>query len=147
MGAIGAGIQVDHSHPGIDQPGVLPGAYVLSIPAAAGEQPVITPSSSALQPVSQSFPRGLRDLERHGPTGLLLDDRRPLPNDAALSNIAQTEFYQITAPQLGVQCDVEHREISCRSNGLQVLTDRPDVLWLKWGLRTGHSTSVPGFAG
>ena len=94
MGAIGAGIQVDHSHPGIDQPGVLPGAYVLSIPAAAGEQPVITPSSSALQPVSQSFPRGLRDLERHGPTGLLLDDRRPLPNDAALSNIAQTEFYR-----------------------------------------------------
>ena len=54
MGAIGAGIQVDHSHPGIDQPGVLPGAYVLSIPAAAGEQPVVTPSSSALQSVAKA---------------------------------------------------------------------------------------------
>ena len=109
VGTVGAWVQVDHSHPGIDEASILPGAYVLSISAATREQPVVASSPSALQPLSQRIPRSLCDLERHRATGLLLDNRRSLSNDAALSDITEPKLHQVTAPQFGVQRDVEHR--------------------------------------
>lgn len=72
---VGSWLQFAHSDPPVDQPGVLARADVTAQPAAAGKQPIVSPSSAPLQPRSESLSRRIRNLERHGPACLLLNHR------------------------------------------------------------------------
>jgi hypothetical protein len=54
----------------------------------------------------------LGDLERNRTSGLLLNDGGAVAERPAGRDVADSEFHQITAPQLGVDRTVEEGEIS-----------------------------------
>jgi len=59
----------------------------------------------------QRFSGRLRDFERNGSPGLLLNDCLALTNNASLGDIGEPQLDEVAAPELCVQRRVEHRQI------------------------------------
>ena len=53
-----------------------------------------------------------RNLELHWPAGLLLDYRRSIANPPACAHILDLEPNEVAAPQLAVNGQIEHRQVS-----------------------------------
>jgi len=79
---------------------------------AAREQEILWPEPGLLDPGLQRVPAGLRDLELDRPLRLLLQDDRPGRDLVAVADIADLEIDEVTAAQLAVDAEVEHRELS-----------------------------------
>src|ERR1700674_5725890 len=70
--------------------------------------------------------RLLRHFEPHGSAGLLLPDSCSIDRASTRCNILDLESDDIAAPQLAVDGEVEHRQVSGTPVNLELGTDRPD---------------------
>jgi hypothetical protein len=75
VGPIRPRFEVDHGDPTAHQSGVLPRADMLARSASTWKQPVVQSPAANCQPGGQRVSRRVRNLERDGPAGLLLDPR------------------------------------------------------------------------
>lgn len=115
MCAVRTGVEIDHTNPAVDEARVLACSDMPAGIAAAWEQPIVRPLAPEFKPVRQRVSRRLCDLERYGPTGLLLDDGGALSNDTSVGNVREPQLDEAAAPELCIQRGVEHRQISDRS--------------------------------
>ncbi len=60
-----------------------------------------------------------------------------------MRHIAHPQADEITAAQFAVDCQIEHREISCRMRVLQVNPDSPDVSLFEGWFLTDKLAFVP----
>lgn len=89
----------------------------------------------------------LRDLELHGPAGLLLDDNAARLYVSAGRHIANLQPDEVAAPELAVDCEVEEDERPHFAFNLEPYPARPDLVhfqrWLLTGQLAGGQTSRP----
>ena len=84
----------------------------------------------------------IRQLKRHWPAGLVLDDRCPHPHGSTEHDIAPTKPDEITTRSLAIDCEMEHRPLSHASVVPQSCPDRPDVTRLQWWFRTYDAPGI-----
>lgn len=63
-----------------------------------------------------------------------------------MGDVVHAQVDEIAAPQLAVDGQIEHGEVTDRMGILQVDADGPDVLRLERGLLADELSLVPGFA-
>jgi hypothetical protein len=97
----------------------------------AGEQPIVSLETFALNPSGNRSPRLFGDFELDGPSGLLLKDHHP-PFDAARGKqIRDTQPDEIATAELAVQGKVEEGQVAGLMGNLQANSDSPNVEWLE----------------
>lgn len=104
-------------------------------------------SAADCQPGGQRVSRRVRNLERDGPAGLLLDHRRALAQGTAWSDVADSEPHEIATAQFRVDAAVEQGEVAYPTSRLQLLTDRPHVPGLAGRLGSYDATRDPRCGG
>ena len=113
---------------------------------ATREQIPTTPSAEHRQPVADRGSGLLRDLKLHRPAGLLLDDHRSIANSAADEHVIDPQPDEITAPELAVDRQIEHRKIAPALFHFRADSDRPNVFRLQRTLLADQAPFVPGIA-
>jgi hypothetical protein len=96
----------------MDDAGVLPRRQVWLSPQTAREQISALASNEADEPLANSSTGLLGNLELHRPAGLLLNDGRAIANSPTSEHVIDPQVDEIAAPQLAVDRQIEHREIS-----------------------------------
>ena len=110
--------------------------------APAGEEPVASSQPAETQPRRERLPSRFSQLEGNWPASLLLNDCGAEPDRVAEVDIENAQANEVTASQLAVDCDIEHRKVANAALVLQPGPDSPNVLWLKRRLRSNDSTVV-----
>jgi hypothetical protein len=95
------------------------------------------------QPIPDCRSGLFSDLELDRPTGLLLDDRRPILHPAADAHIANSEPHEVAAPELTVDREVEEGEVAFALFKLEPNADRPDISGSQRALLTDETALVP----
>ena len=109
MRAICRAIEPGAVRPSMDDAGVLPRRQVRLSPQTAWEQILSPCATETGQPISDSASGLLGNFELNRSARLLLDYRRSIANPPARAHVVDNE---VAAPQLGVNGETEHREIT-----------------------------------
>jgi hypothetical protein len=126
-----------------DQAGVLAGAQVSTAAGSTGKQPVIVSRAADREPCRQRFTRRFGDFKWNRATGLLLDHRCALAQDAAGRDVADPQLDEIATTKLGVDSAVEERQVANPVAGFELLTDAPYVLRFQRRLRADDPPTIP----
>jgi hypothetical protein len=100
--------------------------------------------ASGFDVVVDCLPCLLRQLKPDWPTGFLLANCRAIDCIPTRCNILDTKCDDIAAPQLAVDCEIEHRQVAYPPVHLQPGTDRPDMLRPQRRLLADELAVVPG---
>ena len=95
------------------------------------------------QPLADSAARLLSDLELHRPAGLFLDHCGSIANSPADEHVIYRQQYEVTAPELAVDRQIEHREIALSALQLEADSNRPNILRLQGTLLADQASFVP----
>src|SRR5215212_3574861 len=90
----------------------------------------------ALHPRSDGATCLLRDFKLHWSCCLLLKDHDPALYATRREQVRYPQPYQVTATQLAVERQIEHRKIACPAANLQAHADAPHVDRLECELRS-----------
>ena len=104
--------QSDGCNPLINQLSILPSAQMSVAIYPAWEGIVINSAATTLEPCHQASSYVASQFELNRPVRLWLDDSRASPDLTAGNQVADLEFYQVTAAQLAVDGEVEQRSVS-----------------------------------
>jgi hypothetical protein len=96
----------------MDDAGVLPRRQVWLSPQTAWKQISALASIEGGEPLANSSAGLLGNLELHRPAGLLLNDGRTISNSPTSEHVIDPQTDEIAAPQLAVDPQIEHREIT-----------------------------------
>jgi hypothetical protein len=96
----------------MDDAGVLPRRQVRLSPQTAWEQISPLARVDGGEPLAYSNAGLFGDFELNRSAGLLLDYRRSIANPPACAHILDLEPNEVAAPQLAVNGQIEHREIT-----------------------------------
>src|SRR5208283_5651917 len=116
MRSIGSAVQPGARYPFAR---VLPGRNMWSAFEATREQILRNFHASVIQPSLDSRAGLLRQLELHGEPGLFLDHDGTIPCSAADADVLHLQAHQIAAPQLAIDAQVEHGQVSLAALELQ----------------------------
>jgi hypothetical protein len=98
------------------------------------------------QPLADSTPSLLGDLEPHRPAGLFLDHRRSIANSPAGAHVIDPQPNEVAPPELAINGQIEHRKIALAPLHLEANTNGPDIPWLQRALLADQTPPVPGVA-
>jgi hypothetical protein len=128
----------------MDDAGILSRGNVRLLPESAREKvAVAAKGTEAGQPVCNRCSGRLSDLELNRPTGFLLDYRRSITHPAARTHIIDLQPNEVTAPELAVDSEVEHRQVTLAVLQLQPDAYRPDILRLQRALLADQAALIP----
>lgn len=103
--------------------------------------------ASRLDPVAQRSSCRLGDLELNWALRLVLHDACTRVDAVAVSDVANMQADQIAAAKLGVDGEIEERQVSRLAAELQAYADGPDVGEAERGPLAREFALVPGFVG
>jgi hypothetical protein len=98
-----------------------------------------------LEPSQDRCSRGFGQLELDWSLCLALYNHGTGKHLVPVRDVAHAQADQIATPQLTIDCQVEHGEISNSMALLEGKPDRPDILGLEWWLLTDKLSFVPRF--
>jgi hypothetical protein len=98
------------------------------------------------EPSRDSLSRSLDDLEADRFTRLALDDRSAVLDLSGSIDVSDLQFYQVAAPQLAVDGEIEKRQLSYLLGNLKTHSDCPDVFRRKRSLLADDPSLVPSWA-
>src|SRR5215467_6034624 len=136
MGAEQFGIETNAHEPIRKKSRILAGRDAPSCTTVAGEEEFTQLLSRDLQIVVDRFASLVRQLELDRTSRLLLPNRRPIDGVSPRGDIVHLKGNDITAAQLAVDGQVEHRQVSGATLYLQSRPYRPDVFRSERRLRT-----------
>jgi hypothetical protein len=99
-----------------------------------------------LDPARHSLSGLFGDLELYGSLGLLLHDDGPSGHAISVRDVSDAQLHEITGPELTVDGEVEHGELSGAFPKLKANADGPDILEAQRRLLTNELALVPRFA-
>src|SRR5690348_11965387 len=143
MSAVGRAIEADLSNPAVNDPRVLPGGKVRRGMHSAWKQKCIVMQVCGLDPLADRLTRQVSDLELNRPLGLLLHDHRSRCDLATVGHDENAKLYEITGTGLGIDRQIEQRQVADPTPQLQTNADRPDVAQLQWCLLANELALVP----
>jgi hypothetical protein len=126
--------QPDPSDPLIDQPRILPCAQMVGVVIAARKGVVVERPAAVPQSGGDTGPRGLKQFELNGPSGLLLHYGNPQPHPATADEIADPNFDDVTAPQLAVYGEIKQSAVTQPPLPLKPKSNGPYLLRLERSL-------------
>jgi len=138
------GVEADGCHPARNKPSILPVRQAAVAITTAGEKKLARFLASGFDVVVHGLSRLLRQLKPDGPTGLLLPHRRAIDGIPTRCNVLDPKGDDIAAPQLAVDCEIEHRQVAGPPVHLQSGTDRPNMFGRNGGF---WPMSLPLFQG
>jgi hypothetical protein len=109
----------------------------------AWESEVVECAAATLKPSQDARAGRFKKLELDGATCLSLDDGGPGADPPATDEVANSDLHDVTAAQLAVDREVEHRSISDPLLLVQPEADGPDLLRFEGALCAELSTCVP----
>jgi hypothetical protein len=112
---------------------------------AAGKQELLRLQLPFLNPRCDSGPGGLSQLELYRPLRFPLHDHCSGPNLVAVGDVPNVQIDEIAAPELAVDCEVEHGQVSNLVRILELNPDGPNVLRLQGWLLSNQLALIPGF--
>jgi hypothetical protein len=124
----------------------LPGGYAAVVTATATEQILAWFLASGFDVIVDGLPRLLRQFKPDGPTGLLLPHCCAIDCIPARCNVLDAKCDDIAAPQLAVDRQIEHCQVSRPPLNLQSGTDRPYMFRPQWWLLADELAFVPGLS-
>jgi len=136
-------VEANRRKPVRDESGILPGGHAAVVITTAAEKKFTRFLASGFDVIVDRLPRLLRQLESDGPTGLLLPHCGTIDRIPARCNVLDPKCDDIAAPQLAVDCQIEHRQVSRPSLHLQSGTDRPYMFWPQRWLLADKLALVP----
>jgi hypothetical protein len=92
--------------------GQIAASTVWLSPQTAWEQISALASVEAGEPLANSSAGLVGNLELHRPAGLLLNDGRAIANSSTSEHVIDPQTDEIAAPELAVDLQIEHREIT-----------------------------------
>src|SRR5215470_5908020 len=107
------------------KPGVLPSGHAAVVVTPTNEQKFAGFLASGFDVIVHGLTRLLRQFKPDGPTGLLLAHCGAIDRIPARCHVLDPKCDDITPPQLAVDCEIEHCQVSRPSLHLQSGTDRP----------------------
>ena len=145
MRAICRAIEPGAIRPSMDDPGILPRRQVWLSPQTAWEQISALASVEGGEPLADSSTGLLGNLELYRPASLLLNDGRAIPDCLAGGHVIDFQPDEITASELAIYRQIEHRKIVSATFHLQPYANGPDILRLQRALLADEASSVPGY--
>jgi hypothetical protein len=139
-------IETGALNPSMDDAGVPACREVRVLPEAAREQILSPYATETGRPISDSASGLLGDFETNRSAHLLLDYRCSIANPPARAYVVDFKTNEVAAPQLAVDGEIEHREITFAVLQLEPHPDRPHVLRLQRALLTDQASLVPRLA-
>src|SRR5262249_29547855 len=139
-------VEADRCNPAGDEPSILPGGHSAVVITAAAEQKFARFLASGSDVIVDSLPRLLRQFKPDGPPGLLLPHCGAINCIAARCNVLDPKSDDIAAPQLAVDCQIEHCQVTRASVHLQPGMDRPNMFCPQRWFLADELTLVPGLA-
>jgi hypothetical protein len=139
-------VEADPCNPAGDKPSILPGGHAAVVITAAAEEKLARLLTSGFDVIVNGLPRLLRQFKPDGPTRLLLSYRRAIDRIPARCDVLDPKRDDIAAPQLAVDCEIEHRQIARPAAHLQSGTDRPNMFWPQRRLLADELALVPGLS-
>ncbi len=97
-------------------------------------------------PSPDRFARVFRHLELHRPVCLALYDRHAVAHPVSADKIGDLQSDEVTAAQLAIDRQIEHRQIPEVASQFDPGPNRPDLLWKQWTFLTDQSPFVLGCA-
>src|ERR1700760_3545559 len=126
-------VEANHCNPARDEPSILPSRHAAAVMTTATEQKFARLLASGLDVIVDGLPRLLRQLKSDGSI-----DRIP-----ARCNVLDPKCDDIAAPQLAVDCQIEHCQVARPSLHLQSSADRPSMFWPQRGFLADGLAVVP----
>jgi hypothetical protein len=117
------------------------------MPPGDWEQIVLRLQTRLVDPRGDGQPGRLGQLELHRPLRLSLDDHGSGQVLIGVHHVPHPQAHQITAPQLAVDCQVEHGQVADLMFVLQVESNGPDILWLERWFLADQLAFVSGLVG
>src|SRR4051812_605718 len=105
-------IEANRCNPARDKASILPGGHAAAVIATATEEIFARFLASSFDVIVNGLSRLLRQLKSDGPTGLLLPYCGAIDRIPARCNIFDPKCDDIAAPQLAVDSQIEHCQIS-----------------------------------
>jgi hypothetical protein len=113
VGAIGAGLQPDGSHPSMDDPSILPCRQMLRGFPAAWEKVAATVPSNERKPGGERIFRLLGDFKLDGPLRFLLNDGGAVSDRATRPQVLDPKLNEIASAELAVDGEIERASSLC----------------------------------
>ncbi|ESY81143.1 hypothetical protein X739_28460 [Mesorhizobium sp. LNHC220B00] len=110
------------------------------------ESLVLDRAATPLEPGQQACSYVAGDFELYWSPGLLLHDDRASPDLRADHDITDSDLYQVAAPKLAVDRQIEQCTVSETSFAIEEEADGPDLLLCKRAFRAHLFASVPSCA-
>jgi hypothetical protein len=120
MGTEEVRVQTDAGNPLGNKPGVLPRRHALSRTTSSGEKRFTGLLVGSPQIVIDRLPSLLGQLKLDGLPGLFLSHGRPIDCIPARCNVLDLESNDISAAQLAVDGQIEHRQVTSSSRNLEL---------------------------
>jgi hypothetical protein len=117
-------VEADRCKPPRDKPSILPGGHAADVMTTAIEEKLARLLASGFDVIVDGLPRLLRQLKPYRPTGFLLPHRRAIDCVPARCNILDPKCDDIATPELAIDCEIEHRQVTRPPVHLQSGTDR-----------------------
>jgi len=133
----------DRVDPLIHQTSILPRAKVPRVVDAARKCLVLDATTSAFEPREKACSDIGRKLELDRASGLLLCNDRAGSNISPGDEVADLDFYEITASQLAVDRQVEERPVAETALPIQEEANGPDLLLRQRSLRADCLARIP----
>jgi len=76
-------------------------------------------------------------------SGFSLPDGCTIDGDVMRRNVLDLDADDVTAPELAVDGEIEHGEVTCSPLDLQLRADRPDMLGSQWRLGADQFSLIP----
>ena len=147
MGAILCRIQIDGSHPPVDDPRVLSSRQVRRFVFSAGEQVIVLSQAGLCDPGRHSRSGGFGDFELDVALRLALEDYCPVQKTLSVGDITDAQGHQIAATQLAVDGEIKQAKVTDLGRQLQTNPDGPDFLQLERTFLADDLALVPGCGG
>jgi len=126
-------VEADCCNPARDEPSILPGRHAVVAITTATEQKFAGFLARGFDVVVERLTRLFRQLKPDGPTGLPLPHCGAIDGIPARCDVLHSDCDDIAAPQLAVDCQIEHRQVARPSLHLQSSADRPNMFWPQRG--------------
>lgn len=102
----------DPGHPVIHKLSILPGADMICVIDPAWKDEIVKHTAATFKPSEDAVAGVLEEFELNGPAGPLLDDDCARPHPASADEITDLDLDDVTASQLAVDREIEHRAVA-----------------------------------
>jgi hypothetical protein len=136
--------RADRSNPARHKPSILPGGHTAIVITTAAEQKLARFLASGFDVIVDGLPRLLRQFRPDGLSGFLLPHCRAVYCIATWRDVLDAKCDDIAAPQLAIDCEIEHRQVTGPPVYLQSGTNRPNMFWPQWRLLANELALVQG---